>query len=47
VLNKYLEIAQEFNRFPLRRFVLWQKGYFKDKDNIPSLCPFEKQIYLT
>jgi brefeldin A-inhibited guanine nucleotide-exchange protein len=46
IMEKFINNSREFNKFSLNRFILWKKGYFSDKDSLPSLYIFENNVLL-
>lgn len=45
-MDKSLGLAKLFNSKSLNRFVLWKKGYFTNRDSLPSLHIFEINVLL-
>ena len=45
-MNKSLSLSKTFNSKSLNRFVLWKKGYFTNRDSLPSLHIFEINVLL-
>ena len=46
IMENFIKSSREFNKFSLNRFILWKKGYFSDKDSLPSLYIFEINVLL-
>jgi hypothetical protein len=45
-MEKSLSLSKTFNSKSLNRFVLWKKGYFTNRDSLPSLHIFEINVLL-
>ena len=46
LIDKSLSFARLFNSKSLNRMVLWKKGYFTNRDSLPSLHNFEINVLL-
>jgi hypothetical protein len=46
-MEKSLNLSKVFNGKSLNRFVLWKKGYFTNRDSLPSLHIFEINVLLS
>ena len=45
-MDRSLALSKTFNSKSLNRFVLWKKGYFTNRDSLPSLHIFEINVLL-
>ncbi len=46
LMDNFLSLSHRFDENPLNRFILWKKGYFSDKESLPSLYIFEKNVFI-
>ena len=46
IMENFVKSSREFNKNSLNRFILWKKGYFSDRDSLPSLHIFEINVLL-